>query len=538
MVAVLATAKWVCRRNDCRCSAGSRTDLLDDYFELINKLGLAILCLFLCIAPKLHAQSCVTASQITLAGNLRSANGLPSSNYTLSFRPSQQGYIAGCGVNIPTTAACATSVDGSVVGLPNPLTATTNTTAGTGSLTPGIYYSVYAWYDAAGHITLPSPESRTQLSSSGSVVVNPPTSGIPAGAVGMQVYISTISGTETLQGQTTGSGSYVQSSALAAGASPQISNTTLCGLSANDAIWPTGTGYVVSLTDSRGNAVPGYPMQWQLLGAGTTINLSNGLPYYHGVVLFPVPILTAPLNHGVQSITGPLSLSGYNLLNVGKIGVGTGTPGWSIDVENGFINTSNGYLFNGGSGTFGQCLVSNGTAFIPGTCSVPQGQPYYYQDDNQGVKLPSRGVNNFIAPIVATDDAPGNDTQITLQSSGATPGTYSNPTVTIDQYGRVTSVSAGTTPLQQHINLTAGICTTTAAAYGTCSGAVTWPNPSLFPSGNYNLTCTPVGPITGVITNVWVSNKTATTFEYTLQAATSFGAVASSVAELDCTASF
>ena len=47
--------------------------------------------------------------------------------------------------------------------------------------------------------------------------------------------------------------------------------------------------------------------------AGTHINLSNGLLYYHGVVMFPSPILASPLNHGTQSITGPLSLGQYTL---------------------------------------------------------------------------------------------------------------------------------------------------------------------------------------------------------------------------------
>ena len=79
-------------------------------------------------------------------------------------------------------------------------------------------------------------------------------------------------------------------------------------------------------------------MQWQLMGAGSTINLSNGLPYYHGVVYYPVPILSAPANHGQQSISGPLAFGGYNVTGVGKLGVGTGTPGWGVDVEGGGLS--------------------------------------------------------------------------------------------------------------------------------------------------------------------------------------------------------
>ena len=40
--------------------------------------------------------------------------------------------------------------------------------------------------------------------------------------------------------------------------------------------------------------LPGYPMLWQITGPGTTINLSQGLPYYHGVVMYPSPILASP----------------------------------------------------------------------------------------------------------------------------------------------------------------------------------------------------------------------------------------------------
>lgn len=337
-----------------------------------------LLAIFIVAAPA-HCQSCVTQSQVTLTGNLRSANGLPSSNSIITLTPSQTGFIAGCGVNLPQATTCSTSTDGSVVQTPNPLTTTINTTSGSGSLTSGTYYTVYEWYDALGHTTLPSPETRTILSASGSLVVNPPTSGVPSTAVGMDVFIGTTSGGETLQGQTTGTSSFTQSTPLTSGTSPSMANNTVCVVTANDSIWPTGTGYIATMTDSVGNAIPGFPMQWQLMGAGSTINLSNGLPYYHGVVTYPVPVLTMPQNHGVQSISGPLNMTGYNIINVGKLGVGTSTPGYSIDVTNGLINSDQGYLVNGNGGTVNECLASDGTAYDTEVACVTSLPSLFYQ---------------------------------------------------------------------------------------------------------------------------------------------------------------
>jgi hypothetical protein len=277
--------------------------------RLLRLLGLIVFwCAVVTIAT---GQTCFTNSQVTLTGSLRGANGTPSSNSILTLTPSQAGFIQGCAIDIATPVTCATSTDGSVVGIPNPLTATIDTSGGSGSLPAGTYYTVYEWYDAAGHVTLASPETR--ISATSALVVNPPASGVPTNAVGMDVFIGTASGGETLQGQTSGSASYVQSAALVTGAAPSSTNTTLCQVVANDAIWPTGTGYKASMTDSSGNAVPGFPMQWQLLGPGSTINLANGLPYYHGVVTYPVPILAQPASHGLQSISGPLSLGAYEL---------------------------------------------------------------------------------------------------------------------------------------------------------------------------------------------------------------------------------
>lgn len=317
----------------------------------MKRILLYLIAAFTILALPSSAQTCVTQSQVTLTGNLRAANGLPASNTTINLTPTQTGFIAGCGVTVPVANACATSTDGSVVGLPNPLTATIVSTAGTGTLAPGVYYTTYAWYDAAGHVSLAAPETVTTLSGTGSLVVNAPASGVPAIAVGMYVYISTSSGTETRQGTTTGTSAYTQSSALTTGAALPASNNSLCQATANDAIWPVGTGYRVTQTDKNGNAIPGYPMLWQLLGAGTTINLSNGLPYYNGLVTYPVPILSIPLNHGAQSISGPLSLSGYSLTNAG------------------WVDSVHGYLVNSTTPALGRCLASDGSYFnTAGTC--------------------------------------------------------------------------------------------------------------------------------------------------------------------------
>jgi len=408
--------------------------------------SLVIFCVLLFVfAPLAHCQACVTNSMVALTGNLRGSNGIPAKNYVMTLAPSQQGYIAGCGVNLPTGFQCGTSTDGSVVAIPNPLTPTVNTTSGGGSLTSGVYYTVYEFYDAAGHVTLPSPETRLTLSVTESLVVNPPASGMPSNAVGMDVFIGTSSGAETLQGQTTGTAAFVQSTALTSGASPASTNTTLCQVTANDSVWPVGTGYNVNLVDSQGNPVPQYPMQWQLLGAGTTYNLSNGLPYYHGVVFYPVPILAQPANHGTQSISGSLNLGGYNLLNAGKVGVGTATPGWPLDVENGLANFQDGLILGGVAPAGTECAGStDGIAidvYLP--CLTTSTNFYYQTIEANGTVQTQRPAANFSSRFALTDSASPARTNIDLASSGVTPGSYTDANVTIDAYGRVTAAANG-----------------------------------------------------------------------------------------------
>jgi len=254
----------------------------------------------------------------TLVGVLAGANGSEAQNDVLNFQPNQWFYVSGAsgsgaaGVMINTSTYCGTSSNGAVVGVPNPNAAPAVSQLFSGTLTAGTYFVEYSFYDYAGNETLVSPELSIVLGSTGGIQVNPPP-GLPAGVAGMRVYIGTSSGGETLQGSTTGNASFTQNTPLTAGTSPLSANTTVCKIVANDAGWPTGTGYTVSLTDQAGNTFPGYPMQWQILGANSTINLSNGIPYYHGVVTFPAPLLASPLNQATQSINGSLSLGPFTL---------------------------------------------------------------------------------------------------------------------------------------------------------------------------------------------------------------------------------
>jgi hypothetical protein len=403
------------------------------------------------------------AQYVTLTGTVQSSNGLPAQDYTIALTLSQWGFVAGTGVQVPVSTFCATSTDGSVVGIGNPLSSTIVTPAFSGTLPAATYFVEYGFY-VGSTVTLASPEMQVQLLSTGQIQVAPPVSGIPAGATGMNVYIGTSSGAETLQGQTTGSAVYTQSTPLTSGSSLPNTNTTGCKEIANDTIWPVGTGYSVTLSDSSGNTVPGYPMMWQLLGANSTINLSNGLPYYHGVVTYPAPILASPLNHATQSISGGLSFGNYNLLNVGMAGLGTSTPGWAVDAEGasnlGMINAAHGFLY-GGAAPSGHLLLGNGTAYVD-SATLPysslSGAPTlnYQTVDSNGTLMPQQGELSFDASFSLRNS---------LGPPGATIISLANtiPTVATPSAGHAACIKSAGPPVL------IGYCSTQPDASGNCT---------------------------------------------------------------------
>jgi hypothetical protein len=398
---------------------------------------LLFVCLILCSAVG-HAQ------YVTLTGVLSSSSGLPAKNATLSFRPSQVFFVAGTSVVVMGTQ-CGTDSLGNVVGIARPVSGPRVSAQFTGTLPVGNYYVVFAWYDASGNVTQVSPEVVQQLTSTGELQILPPVGNGPASAVGMRVYIGTAPGNETLQGSTnTTTAQFTQAVPLVTGAAQPTSNTTICKVIANDVGWPTGTGYNVSLVDGSGNTLFSYPELWQFYGAGSTYNLSQGIPYYHGQVIYPVPVLTAPYNHNVQSISGPLDMTDYNLVNVNLLGVGTQLPAWGVDVEGagtaGQVNAIGGYLVNGSGGTTGQCLGSDGTAYdVPIAC-LTSAISYYQTMETNGTVEPQRFALNFSPRFALSDTSTPSTTGVELAASGVTAGACAYPSsVTFDVYGRATS---------------------------------------------------------------------------------------------------
>lgn len=229
---------------------------------------------------------------------------------------------------------------------------------------------------------------------------------------------------------------------------PPTANNTPCRIIANDAGWPTGTGYNVSLLDSSGNTLFSYPELWQFFGPGSTYNLSSGIPYYHGQVTYPVPVLTVPYNHNVQSIAGPISLGVpggpmYPLTGVLQIGVGTQTPAWGLDLEGsallGVANANTGYLVDGAAPAAGKCLGSDGSYYdVPINCIASTPTLFYQTVTQSGTALTQRPVLAVGAGtgLVASDVASPASTKIAL-NTGAN--------LTNDPYAAVTALNTGGT---------------------------------------------------------------------------------------------
>ena len=455
---------------------------------------LAALCAIALIASAARAQ--YVAPYVNVQGVLTNASGIPAANATLTFQPNTILFVAGTSA-VVDSSQCATDSGGSVVGVGNPLVVPRVSPQYSGTLPAGNYYVKFAWYDQLGNTTLASPEVAMQLTAVGELQILPPVGNGPPQAVGMNVYIGVTPGGEQYQGQTTSTtAQYTQAMALATGAAPPTRNNTPCRVIANDAAWPTGSGYNVSLVDASGNTLFVYPQMWQLLGPGSTYNLSEGIPYYNGQVTFPTPVLTQPTNHNMQPINGPISMgtpggNQYNIVNLNELGVGTYLPAWGVDVEGsglaGAVNAKTGYLVNGLGGSTGECLGSDGVYFdTPVACIASLPTLYYQQVAASSAVQLQRPTLNFSSFFALSDNA--SPAQTTVDAATLlTPGSCTFCNATFDKYGRATAISSNPAGITE-TNSFPGCTFASDGVSVQCSTPVTLA--AAMPDTNYRVDCT------------------------------------------------
>lgn len=252
----------------------------------------------------------------TVVGQVQNASGGSVANGVFSFTLTQGATVSGTASVVSSSVFCYTDGNGNVVGEPNPLVLpvlSANTASGT--LAAATYFVKLSYFDLTGE-SIASSEQTVILGSTGSIIVTAPVKQ-PAGATGYKVYISTASGTETLQGSITGTpgswANFTQSVPLVSGAALPSSNTTACKLRFNDELTPSFVCYDVGLSSSTGNTIPGFPQYWYMSGGSSgSINIGLGTPQSNvcqgAGVFYPQAILTQPPFNATQFINGGLGI--------------------------------------------------------------------------------------------------------------------------------------------------------------------------------------------------------------------------------------
>ncbi len=268
------------------------------------------------------------AGQGRLQGKFVTPTGGAVANGTLGLALSQAAVLPGSGAIVPQAVACATSSDGSVVGVPNPVATPVGTAiTGIGTLAAGTYFVKLAYTATGSESSLASPELQLALTAAGELQIQSPTLQ-PAAATAYAVYIGTASGAETLQGTAALGAAYTQAAPLASGTALPGSNTTVCSLYFNDNTIPSFTYYAATLEDAQGNVLPGYPQNWYL--AGSTVDVSQIVPLASSPGLrFPYPVLQNPANPLAQSVDSSLNLNQFYITAAGNVGPGFYAAFWA-----------------------------------------------------------------------------------------------------------------------------------------------------------------------------------------------------------------
>lgn len=316
----------------------------------------------------------------------------------------------------------------------------------------------------------------------------------------------------------------------------------------SDCTLPYGVPYNVVAKDNQGNI--DFTAQWLPIGAnqniGTIQSVINPLGTLFGLSLSDIALTNASntfsQNNTFQqsvSIGGNLTVAGTLFgPNNGPLAIGTSGGTFDLTVSNGTgvtlyvadngnisipqgtlsvqgtINSNNGYQYNG-TAPSGLCLLGNGTVFLPGACSSVAPTQFYQTVASNGADLPQRAMLDFQPRFTVLDNPGANWSYVDLAATGVVAGTYTNPTLAIDGYGRITSASTNTTSTQviQAVTVKVGICTTPSSggkpvSYGYCGTPVIWPTP--FPNASYTPVCTAGTPTNNAITGVWIDINSIT----------------------------
>jgi hypothetical protein len=200
------------------------------------------------------------------------------------------------------------------------------------------------------------------------------------------------------------------------------------------------------------------------------------------------------------------------------------------------VNATVGYQVNGAAGTSGQTLCSDGTRYST-PCSFPTPPTIYYQNlTSTAGDSPQRGKLGFSANFHLQDLSGFNETEVDLTPSGVTAGTYTCATVTVDNFGRVTSLSNGSCGTATQTIVATSTCSTGGNSYQGCSFTATWP--VAFVDTAYAATCTAYGGSHtangGSSLKVDISSKFTTGLTILLTNGTADGAINITPSEVDC----